>query len=237
METDEWIVIGAMIFVALVGVFLIKLSLSRITSGSLYVVLFAILLILGALGAILYGLYENKEPIWWIIPTGVIGFLVIFLVLFIVFGNKRVYPDIRDKVDGTVTTTDHDKISKLRVKTLEEGRLQRDEPEKRRYLRGYDLLGDLIGIKPPERKWVKGKIYGKPYLHVPLSPEKLSYLSEEKKQAEKPSRLSEEEKQEIRNAILDRLEKGQSTTYGNPEFKDRNTRFQYEELLRYVPGL
>ena len=87
METDEWIVIGAMIFVALVGVFLVRLSLSRNTSSRFYVVLVSILLILGALGVVFYGLYENKEPIWWIIPTGVIGFIVIFLVLFIVFGR------------------------------------------------------------------------------------------------------------------------------------------------------
>ena len=208
METDEWIVIGAMIFVALVGVFLIKLSLSRITSGSLYVVLFAILLILGALGVILYGLYENKEPIWWIIPTGVIGFLVIFLVLFIVFGNKktRISPVTTVTVDGTVTEDDF-KINELRVKTLKEGLLQRDEPEKRRYIRGYDLLGDLIGIKPPERETVKD-LYGTPYSKNPLS---------------------EEQKQELKNAILNESK--------NPYFSSVQAKQQYLELGRYVPGL
>ena len=96
METDEWIVIGAMIFVVLVGVFFIlyfrgrkgKSGLSRFPTleklrPKIYLILLVLFLILGGLGVIFYGLYENKEPIWWIIPTGVIGFLVIFLVLYL----------------------------------------------------------------------------------------------------------------------------------------------------------
>lgn len=109
METDEWIVIGAMIFVALVGVFLIQIFLktrnpvfkNQDNIGKLYLILLVLFLILGALGVIFYGLYENKRSTWWIVPTGVIGFLIVFLVFYLANKRRTVRKKLKDSDGAT----------------------------------------------------------------------------------------------------------------------------------------
>ena len=163
METDEWIVIGAMIFVVLVGVFLIRFSLSRGKPGSLYFVLFTILLILGALGVIFYGLYKNKEPIWWIIPTGVIGFLIIFLVLFMFFRAEN--PEGVENAEGVIYNMTEERAVQEAVKEVE---AQKDsvikKAEGRRltekqisFLEFYNNYGTTYD--PFETETPEGKIY------------------------------------------------------------------------------
>ena len=82
LKTDEVIVIAAGVGLLLFWVILAS-TLSKFRSPSVSILM---LLILGSLGAVFYGIHEDKSNLWWIIPTVVIGLCLIGVVYLV---NRR----------------------------------------------------------------------------------------------------------------------------------------------------
>jgi hypothetical protein len=77
LKTDEVIVIGAGL---LLFWLILASTLSKFRSPSVSLL---ILLILGSLGAVFYGIHEDKSNLWWIIPTVVIGLCLVGVVYLV----------------------------------------------------------------------------------------------------------------------------------------------------------
>jgi H+/Cl- antiporter ClcA len=79
LKTDEVIVIAAGAGLLLFWLILAS-TLSKFRSPSVSLL---ILLILGSLGAVFYGIHEDKSNLWWIIPTVVIGLCLVGVVYLV----------------------------------------------------------------------------------------------------------------------------------------------------------
>ena len=79
LKTDEVIVIAAGAGLLLFWLILAS-TLSKFRSPSVSLL---ILLILGSLGAVFYGIHEDKSNLWWIISTVVIGLCLIGVVYLV----------------------------------------------------------------------------------------------------------------------------------------------------------
>jgi len=146
LKTDEVIVIAAGAGLLLFWLILAS-TLSKFRSPS---VSFLILLILGSLGAVFYGIHEDKSNLWWIIPTVVIGLCLVGVVYLV---SRRIKSFItRGKIDPKKIANYYLGLS------LEE---QKRFGDKLNSSGGYHYVSSDFGKREPEWK----EVYSGPHYY------------------------------------------------------------------------